>query len=323
MSNTDTLPAVTATETQVANWIAPMNIQQGLQLADMMAKAKLIPEHLRGDPGSCLLVLEQASRWRMSPFAVAQCTAVVRGKLCFEGKLVAAVLAASGAIVGRLSYEFSGDGPKRSIKVTGLQRGEKKPVSIVGTVENWLTRDKDGKVNQAWQRDPDSMLIYRGTRQWARIYAPEAMLGVYTSDEVEHETLDAGSIDVTVATPKPAEVKPPVEKTEPANPTNDETPAAEKKSPETKPGSHPALNAARSLFKTLGNGRGKAVMDRLSALYGAKTPSAIATDRLADFGEDVDFLAANLDQIDATLDRWENKGSEGQPSTDNAQEQGQ
>ena len=185
---------------------------------------------------------------------------------------------------------------------------------------------RTGKVNQPWQRDPDSMLIYRGTRQWARIYAPEAMLGVYTNDEVEHETLDAGSIDVTVAAPKPADVKPVVEKSATVAPTSDEPPAADKTQPENKPGSHPALTAARTLFKTLGNGRGKAVMDRLSALYGAKTPSAIAVGQLDHFGNDVAALAANIDGIDGLLKQWEEEAADmanAQGEADNARESGQ
>lgn len=163
------------------NWIAPTNIQEGLELAKMMATAKLLPDHLQKDPGSCLLVLEQASRWGMSPFAVAQCTSVVHGKLCFEGKLVAAALASMRAIEGRLEYVITGKGLDMQVVVTGTPRGAKKPCSVTGTVRQWQTTG----ANSPWGKQPEDQLIYRGTRQWARRYAPEAMLGVYTTDEVE------------------------------------------------------------------------------------------------------------------------------------------
>jgi hypothetical protein len=43
---------------------------------------------------NCFLVVNQAVRWNMDPFAVAQCVSVVHGKLCYEGKLIAAIIEA-------------------------------------------------------------------------------------------------------------------------------------------------------------------------------------------------------------------------------------
>lgn len=75
-------------------------MQGAMKLATAMASAKMVPQHLQGSPGDCLMVIEQAMRWQMSPFAVAQATAVVRGKMCFEGKLVAAAIQTSGILEG-------------------------------------------------------------------------------------------------------------------------------------------------------------------------------------------------------------------------------
>src|SRR5690606_25367911 len=47
------------------------------------------------------------------------------------------------------------------------------------------------------------MLVYRGTRQWARRYAPEALLGVYTPDELEDAPRDTRA---TVIEHQPAEL---------------------------------------------------------------------------------------------------------------------
>ena len=74
------------------NALTPQNLDQAMRLADMMAKNSLVPEHLRQSPGNCLLVIEVALRWEMSPYAVAQYTFVHKGKLGYEGKLVAAAI---------------------------------------------------------------------------------------------------------------------------------------------------------------------------------------------------------------------------------------
>lgn len=163
--------------------LVPSNITEAMSLAQIMAKAKLIPEHLRDNPGDCLLVVMQAQRWGMDVVSVAQCTSVVKGKMCYEGKLVAAVLYAMGTIEGRLSYKYSGTGQAREITVSGRVRGTGEDVSITGSVASWATD------NGNWKKSPDDMLAYRGTRQWARRYAPEALLGIYTPDELEEATL--------------------------------------------------------------------------------------------------------------------------------------
>ena len=81
--------------------LMPTSIDQAIQLSEVMAKADLVPEHLRGKSGDCLLIVMQAQRWGMDAVSVAQCTSVVHGKLCYEGKLVAAALYAMGAIEER------------------------------------------------------------------------------------------------------------------------------------------------------------------------------------------------------------------------------
>lgn len=159
--------------------LVPRSIPEAVQLAETMARANLVPEHLRGKPGDCLLVVMQAQRWGMDAISVAQCTSVVRGKLCYEGKLVAAVLYSMGAIEGRLHYAFDGTGKQRRVTVTGRPVGSQTEESVTGSVAEWATG------NDAWNRSPDDMLVYRGTRQWARRHAPDAMLGVYTPDEME------------------------------------------------------------------------------------------------------------------------------------------
>ncbi|MGL6289924.1 MAG: recombinase RecT [Silanimonas sp.] len=161
--------------------LVPKSVDEAVKLAQIMAKASLVPEHLRGKEGDCLLIVMQAQRWGMDALSVAQCTSVVRGKLCYEGKLVSAALYAMGAVEGRLRYEYSGRGEDRMVKVIGRVRGETTDVFIEGSVKQWATD------NQNWKKSPDDMLAYRGTRQWARRHAPESLLGVYTPDELEDE----------------------------------------------------------------------------------------------------------------------------------------
>lgn len=162
-----------------SNALMPTNMDSAIKLAEMMARWKTAPVHLHDSPGDCLMIVEQAMRWGMSPFAVAQCTSVIQGKLMFEGKLVAAALTASGIMASRLDYEFAGSGDARAVTVRGVLRGDAKMREIVLTL-------KEAKTNNAmWTKQPDQQLVYAGTRVWARRHAPEVMLGVYAPEEFE------------------------------------------------------------------------------------------------------------------------------------------
>lgn len=159
--------------------LVPQNMDQAVRMAEMMAKGRLVPSHLQQSPGDCLMVIEQAMRWGMSPFAVAQSTSVIQGKLMFEGKLVAAALHASGALASRLSYDYSGEGANRVVRVSAVLAGETDPRFVD-------VRLADAKTtNKMWTTQPDQQLAYHGARVWARRYAPEVMLGVYAPEEME------------------------------------------------------------------------------------------------------------------------------------------
>ena len=157
--------------------LVPSGMDQAIKLANLMSESSLIPEALRGKPADCFLVVEQATRWGMSPFAVAQCTSVIKGKLMFEGKLVAAVVNALGNLEKDLDYTYTGSGQDRTCRVFATKRGEKEPREVTVVFKDVRT------TNGCWQSQPDQQLAYSGSRVWARRHAPELMLGVYAPEE--------------------------------------------------------------------------------------------------------------------------------------------
>jgi len=171
--------AITLAEPRPANPLMPTDMRGAMDLANMMATAKLVPAHLQGKPGDCLLVIEQSMRWGMSPFAVAQATSVIQGRLMFEGKLVSAALNASGVLSGRMTYEFEGEGQQRAVTASATIRGETAPRTIRCTLAEAKT------TNGMWIKQPDQQLVYFSTRAWGRRHAPEVMLGVYSPEEFD------------------------------------------------------------------------------------------------------------------------------------------
>jgi hypothetical protein len=171
--------------------LIPRNMPEAMQLAEMMARGKMMPDHLK-NPGDALMVVEQAMRWNMSPFAVAQSTYNIKGKLLFSGTIVHAAIENSGAIVGLLNYEFSGEGMARKVTVSATRRGEIEPKTIAVVLKDAITD------NPLWKKQPDQQLCYHGVRVWGRRWTPGVMLGVYTPEEWREqpkEPFDGTTID--------------------------------------------------------------------------------------------------------------------------------
>jgi len=110
--------------------LIPASIHEAIELATVMAKAKLVPKDLQGSPSDCLMVVMQAKRWRMDPFAVAQECSVIQGKLMHSGKLTAAVVNTLAPLQRRFEYRYGGEGEGRYIEVSGLMIGERTPREI-------------------------------------------------------------------------------------------------------------------------------------------------------------------------------------------------
>lgn len=164
--------------------LIPRNMPEAMQLAEMMARGKMMPDHLK-NPGDALMVVEQAMRWQMSPFAVAQNTYNIKGKLLFAGTIVHAAIENSGAIAGLLDYKFDGEGMNRKVTVSATRRGEVEPRTVDVTLKDAITD------NPLWKKQPDQQLCYHAVRVWGRRWTPGVMLGVYTPEEWRDQPQEA------------------------------------------------------------------------------------------------------------------------------------
>src|SRR5262245_48959896 len=167
--------------THISAGLIPTSMAEAMRLADIMASAKLVPVALQKSPGDCLMVIQQALRWQMDPFAVAQECSVIQGKLMHSGKLVAAVVNARGNLAERLTYSYEGEGAKRTITVSGRLQGEHEPRTV--SVEFAKARTN----NRVWDTQPEQQLMYHAVRVWARRHTPELMLGVYSPEEFDEQ----------------------------------------------------------------------------------------------------------------------------------------
>lgn len=194
-----------ATVGTAAAIFSPEGMNQLVRFAELMSQSKAtVPKHLEGKPADCLAVTMQAAQWGMNPFAVAQKTHVVNGTLGYEAQLVNAVVSSSSLLATRLNYRWSGDwsnvngktdkSPNLTVTVSAVLKGEADPRELTISMAQAGVRN-----SPLWEQDPRQQLAYLCTKRWARLHAPDVLLGVYTPDELQ-ETAPRVERDITPQT---------------------------------------------------------------------------------------------------------------------------
>lgn len=175
------------------------NLAKMTKVAEMLASSRVsVPDHLRGNVGDCMAIVTQAMLWNMNPFAVAQKTHLVNGRLGYEAQLVNAVLQASGLVRGLPRYEYRGDGEGLECRVAFIPRCETEPLW-----GEWLPmRAITTRNSPLWKTNQRQQLGYLQIKNWARAFAPGAILGVYTVDELAD--IEPQGRDSDTAAPPPA-----------------------------------------------------------------------------------------------------------------------
>ena len=157
----------------------------------MLSSSSLVPNIYQGNVANTFIALEMATRTGSSPLAVMQNLYIVHGRPGWSAQFVIAALNACGKF-SPLRFEMSGEGDKRSCKAWAIEHGtgerlEGPPVSVeMAKAEGWY-----GKNGSKWQTMPELMLRYRAATFFGRLYAPDILMGMRTSEELQ-DSVDSG-----------------------------------------------------------------------------------------------------------------------------------
>lgn len=163
--------------------ILPQNTNEAMQLANVMAQGGIMmPAHFKNDVASCMGLVIQAGLVGISPFALAQKTHVIQGRLCYESQLIIALVQQSGAIRGAFRYEYKNEGTDSlECRCGAVLNGDD---SI--TWGSWLSiKNVQVKNSPLWKTNPAQQLSYLQAKNFSRLYCPGAILGMYSDDEFE------------------------------------------------------------------------------------------------------------------------------------------
>jgi hypothetical protein len=172
-------------------------------ISDRLARGWIaVPVHCRDRPGTVFALIMQAMEWGMPIMSTINKSYVVTNKgierIAYESQMIHAVILRNAPLVGRLRHAYIGSGDDRQCSIWGTFVGEKEAHEYTSETLKRLRdargRNENGivKGSPLWDARPDVQLFYSTTVQWARMHAPDVILGAYTPDE-----LDDGSAVIT------------------------------------------------------------------------------------------------------------------------------
>jgi hypothetical protein len=197
------------------------NLRDMVDAAKLLASAgPMIPPHMQGNVGMCFANCLRAQELGVSPLALANWSYIVEQwqngqkvqRVAYESQFFHAVIEARAPITTRLQVGYDGEGDARKCRVWATFKGEREPRYFppLDAAPDQFTLGKlhpghndKGRVKGSplWDLKPDLQLFYNVSRDWARMYCPDVIAGMYGRDEME----DAG---FTVASDTARDVSP-------------------------------------------------------------------------------------------------------------------
>ncbi len=152
--------------------------------AAMLAKTSMIPQNYQGKPEDCFIAVEMAARMNTNPLFIMQNLYVVKGKPSWSGQACMAMIQNCGKFTAVKHVYVGTEGtPSRGCYVTAVRVADGEIVN--GTKVTMAMAQAEGWTsNSKWKNMPEQMLGYRAAAFFARMYCPEAMMGLQTCEEV-------------------------------------------------------------------------------------------------------------------------------------------
>jgi len=154
------------------------------RVAKMFAASDLVPDAFKGKPANCTIALEMAHRMGANPMAVMQNLYIVHGRPGWSSQFIIACINQCGKF-SPLRSKITGEGDNKTCVAWAIEKDtnerlEGPPVSIrMAKDEGWY-----GKNGSKWKTMDDLMLRYRAATFFGRMYAPDLLMGMATTEEL-------------------------------------------------------------------------------------------------------------------------------------------
>ena len=200
---------------------APTSMEQGIRLAEMLAKSALVPASVRGKPADIFVILATGRELGIGPMQALSDINVIQGKPVFSADLMVAQCKKHPEVCRYIRLIETTD--QRAVYETH-RIGSPEPERFTFTIEDAKRLGLDSKDN--YRKQPKTMLRRRCAAALAREVYPDLVRG-YDPDEAEDFTPQRATVPPPPMVSVEAEVVPelPVPEDDPA-PAEPDDPAA-------------------------------------------------------------------------------------------------
>lgn len=161
------------------------SFSQNWNMAVQLSKSDIIPDNYKNKPQNVVIAIGLANQMQLDPFTVMQNLAIIKGKTSWSGSFCKTLIERTGKYKN-LELNYVGEKGKDSYGcyLSAVRVSDGKIINGP-TVTMQMAKAEKWTSNSKWLTLTDLMLAYRCQSFFCRLYVPEAMNGIYTSEEVE------------------------------------------------------------------------------------------------------------------------------------------
>ena len=165
-------------------WTDQAQFNQLARAAKMLSETNIIPQNYQGKPQDCFVAIEMATRMNISPLVVMQNMYVVKGKPSWAGQACTMLINSCGKFKDvKHIYTGKKGTDERGCYVSAVRISDGVELNGVEVTIN-MAKAEGWTSNTKWRNMQELMLAYRASAFFARVYCPEALMGVHTYEEV-------------------------------------------------------------------------------------------------------------------------------------------
>lgn len=161
------------------------SFSQNWNMAVQLSKSDIIPDNYKNKPQNVVIAIGLANQMQLDPFTVMQNLAIIKGKTSWSGSFCKTLIERTGKYKN-LELNYVGEKEKDSYGcyLSAVRVSDGKIINGP-TVTMQMAKAEKWTSNSKWLTLTDLMLAYRCQSFFCRLYVPEAMNGIYTSEEAE------------------------------------------------------------------------------------------------------------------------------------------
>lgn len=163
-----------------------MSFEKLMDMANMLAKSTIVPLAYQNRPENTFVALDMASRMGVSPMVVMQNLYIIQGRPSWSGQAMASMIRNSAEFRNvELHYVGQPMTDSWGAYITAERASNGQPIKG-GTVTIAIAK-KEGwfqKTGSKWQTMPELMLAYRAYAWFGRVFCPEILMGLQSTEEV-------------------------------------------------------------------------------------------------------------------------------------------